>query len=836
MAIDYGTSATGKAISQPIAASDGLLSVFSGTAATPPSFTVVHIGRVADVADAFGTSTFAERLSIRDGSANEAYRLRCAPTAGTFGFRIQNTAGTSRAADVTITAAGTNLNGLRNRKYVAALSFDTATRIPTGYVIHDAPGTRTTDSTASTAITAGVGLRLAASCVFGVVANRCFPGVQCLTAVISGALTQAQLEAIWDADDPAWVLHTYRASILWATEYGLLGDVVGTTYPLQGQTVAADSLIVYNSGTQTSWYGVAPSAPTITGTLTYRSPGDYGYTRNLSIVPDGGQDITTEVQNAAANPAAYQLGRAWAGVPPTKCVHAYVTSNSRGIRTNTDPLNRQATNDTYDASQPASVDANWAGGIATELGGYVVGASRVPKVTGSATTGSSASAWSGTLPSTGTVTLKSGTGTNAADVDFSRVAIGSENSTGAGPTQYVAISPSGGIDFLFSNVGSILAAAPKKVAVLVAKYPNSATVTVQAVTHASSSATVPFGSAAANWSSGTLHGSATGPVTLNNSVFNSTVVSYSGSTLTVFADPLLGNGSIIVVDRAGTPCIGWVGDDSSAPSLSMEFPMGAGTGVPTASDACYFADALEWQWLTVDIPASSSPSPWYGIRVTAGASGFPVLAYRVFAVAVNGSGIPIPGVVSHPIGWGGNGYQDQFNAIPSTAGPDGKTVLTRWLEAMRYPLTLGNSIGTAIVVPAQQNSTASSSGTMLQRFADAGWTAQERAFAADFTNANNTSAFATQAFQDFAAYGLTVGPAQGILAVNAFRAGGVPFSQLVRGELADISHKSTEGVRFWADQTLRIFAPVADGGGGAALSGESAGGYRARPSRARLSR
>jgi len=402
----------------------------------------------------------------------------------------------------------------------------------------------------------------------------------------------------------------------------------------------------------------------------------------------------------------------------------------------------------------------------------------------------------------------------------------------------VAISASGGIDFLFSNCGGVAPTDTIRAWVLCMKYPGSATVTVRGVSHASSSATVPFADAATNYAAGTLHGSAVGPTTLDNATTTGlSVVSYSGTTLELNADPGINAGEVIVANRGGTPCIGFVESSPATATFAMEFAMGAGTGIPTAADTASVGPHVEWEWVSVDV-GNVSPSPWRGVRVTAGASGFPVNVVRVGFQKLVG-GVPAPGLVTWPIGWGGHGYTEVINAMPILPdSDDGLTPLERFLHAIREPMDQPNSIKSAVVVPAQQGSTASSSGSFIEAFLGDGWLPREIAFVADVTNANNTSAFSTQAFQDFAAYGLTAGPQYGIVAICPFPTLGVPFSQLVNGWMADIAHKSTDGCREWGEQSIRILSPVADGGGGAALDTPAGGGFgsRSRPSRARPGR
>lgn len=849
MATDWGASSTGKAISVPIAASDGLLSVFSGTAATPPDHTIIHIGRVPNSAGAFGTSTFAENTSIQDVANNETYRFRVAPTTNTFSFRLQNTAGTARTTDVVISTGGTNLNGIQNEKYVAALTFPNATRIITSYVVHGAVGSRTTDSATTTALSAGVGLRLADEVLMGVVANRYFPGVRCITAVLNTVLTQANLEAIFDADSIGFFLHTYRANILWCSDHALLADTSSdSTYSLPGQAVTAANYKVYNSGTQTSWYGSSPTTNVITGSIAYIRPIDAGYSVDKAIVPANGENITTEVQNAAVNPALVAVG---SHVYP-QATWLAVSSNSNGIRTDSDFENLLPANDTYHSSQTHRIGANFAESFNGEDPLQTVGHFRTPRHTGSA---SSLCDWIGALPSTGTISFKSGSTSVANDptVDMSRCLWSSEfapASGAVGPGQFDLISASGGVDYIFANVGAILPTDPIRVWVLAAIYPGSATVTVQGVSHASTSSTVPFASAAANYATGTLQGSATGPITLSNAIATSTVVMWTAGskTLVALTDPGVRSGEVVCVARGTSPCFGYVLDPSGTPSMTMEFTMGTGTGIPTLADTIHFGGpvpgvaedgAVHWRWISIDVAGGVTPSPWRGVRVTAGASGLPVMIARVGVQKLTASNQPAPGRITFPIGWGGAGYSDVAGGMPITPGPDGLTALQRWMQAVAYPSRQSSGqIRAWVVTPAQQNSSASTIDTITYTLLGCGWTNREVAFASDFPSANNTSSFATQSYQDFSARGLILGPAAGIVAINSFDDMGVPFEELGNGWLADIAHAGTQGNVKWATEQVRILSPVADGGGGAALPAPASGGFgsRGRPSRGRPGR
>lgn len=846
MAIALGARANNKNVTISTPVGSGARTILSGAAVSIPAFTIVVEGVVPDVSNPFGASAFSNLIRFQNAATNPGAYLQLAVTVGNgqTQFRCERTDAGAKVSLVTL-PSGTLANLLRGQRFTYAAHMSASRVVTTTIVYGEAGGTGTTlvqDSTPS-AYSAGVGLLEAITAIIGAVTNS-WPGDVCHSSLLNTALSVADVQAIHAARDPGYFFHTHRTSVVWSATGFLKGEPYSTTdYPLPGQTPTANNIIVYDSGDPSpNWFPSSDaSSGTVAigaGTIGFSRPTSIGYTVDQSIVPQDVYDLVTEVQNRAVNPALYDLGR---GVY-RKATHIKIIANSRGERAITDPENRQTQNTTYDSSQPASIGQNWAEGIGGVVPGNLVGISRRPHTT---TNVASFSAWTGASPATGTVGNRTGTGANDAYRDFCRVSNWRQAfDAGYGPGQYLAISPNGGIDQLFSACGGIQPTDPVRVWVCFQVFPNSASATIQKVSHASSSSTVPFGSAAANWASGTEHGSQSSAITLSNSIGDSPVVSYSSGSLVVLADPGIHVGEAVVVSVGGVECLGIVESTDGAGNISTEHDMGGGTGVPAPGDTAYFGGAIGYHWAYVDFDGTETPNAWRGVRIRAGATGFPVHVLDLIYQKLDASGNPAPGLIVHPHGWSGNSYAQARAAFSSTVfatseGGDGLNTYQRMVQAWRVPMEFGGSTYSqkcVVLAPAQQTGTPADTVQFFDDFDTTGWKRSEQSYWGDPTNIANTTTMAAQAYQEWSAYGLTVGPARGIVAIQNWRTMGVPFTQVANGWRSDNGHFSTSGVVKAGTEWKRVLAPVSAGGGGAALPARSGGGYRNRPSRARLAR
>lgn len=867
MAIEYngGTSATGFNAETTFTAGAGILSIFAGTAATPISHFFVATGLMPDSATVFQSGTSSpntcDLITVESATGEVTLLVRFSPTAGSNAGQIQlviaNTAGnasptsgTFRAANLTM-PSGTLGQILRAQRWLYGYSFDTSTRIATTYLIFGEGDDAVTLTGSTTALTAGVGLWLADSLTHGAKISRSWPGRIDLTAFGTGTKTQADFEAMHDAADAGWILETYRTSILYAdhAQMSAVAYTGDTAAGAPGQAVTNKNFCVYGSN-DASWIIAAaaddaqPAAHSVAVTgspIAHVLPGSLTRTLNQSLVADGGFDITTRVWNQAVNPALVKLATGSLG---GKTVLAQASGNSHSARNFSDEsCERLDANDTYHADDsdgfrrtPASLSSQLA---MVNCADQVVGMVRTARnATGSSSFNAAMlGSPKNVFPSTGTVTHITGaSATASAMADFSRLCYGSTADTSIGIGQCVHLAASAGIDFIVANMGAITPSTALKAYVLVAKHPSASTATLQAVSHASSGATTPFGNAGTNYAAGTTHGSAVGPTTLSTSVpgMNGTVVSYSAGTpsLTVgFLSTVPPNGYALVVDRGGVPCLGIAtGNSFSSPNttFTLEHTMG-NTTVPQAADT-WSGGLLEFEWLEVDIPASISPSPWRGVRITAGASGLGVMILNWMVVGVDGDGNWLPGVISGMQGQGGNGYALQLAKVYDQAVSGGQGPFVRYLKAYRDLFIANNAELCHVLFPATQSSLPADVETMAQKYLDAGWLPKELAIASKATSGASASTM-TYGLQDHNSDDEVGQIARdlGVVGIGIFPRRGTPIQRVTNCEMIDAVHSSALGYWQEARELLLVAAPVSSGGLGAAEeedgpSGGSSGG------------